>query len=54
MTQKINYIKNSNELAVNLKKAREQAELTQKQVGKMVNITRSSLSYYEIGRSLPY
>ncbi len=53
MTQKINYIKNSNELAVNLKKSREQAELTQKQVGKMVNITRSSLSYYEIGRSLP-
>lgn len=53
MIQKINYIENSDELAVNLKKAREQAELTQKQVSKMVSIERSSLSCYEIGRSLP-
>jgi Predicted transcriptional regulator len=53
MTQKINYIENSDELAVNLKKAREKAELTQKQVSKMVSIERSSLSCYEIGRSLP-
>ncbi len=53
MIQKINYIENSDELAVNLKKAREKAELTQKQVSKMVSIERSSLSCYEIGRSLP-
>lgn len=53
MIQKINYIENSDELAVNLKKAREQAELTQKQASKIVNMGRSSLSYYEIGRCLP-
>ena len=53
MIQKINYIENSDELAVNLKKAREKVELTQKQVSKMVSIERSSLGCYEIGRSLP-
>ena len=53
MTSKINYIESPDELASNLKKAREKAELTQKQVSKIVNIERSSLSYYEIGRSLP-
>ena len=53
MTSKINYIESRDELASNLKKAREKAELTQKQVSKIVNIERSSLSYYEIGRSLP-
>lgn len=53
MTSKINYIESRDELASNLKKAREKAELTQKQVSKMVSIERSSLSYYEIGRSLP-
>ena len=53
MTQKINYIKNSDELDANLKKAREKVGLTQKQASKIVNIERSSLSYYEIGRCLP-
>lgn len=53
MTKKINYIESNKELAINLRRAREKAELTQKQVSKMVSIERSSLSYYEIGRSLP-
>lgn len=47
------YIKDNYELGINLKRARENAELTQKQVSKMVSIERSSLSYYEIGRCLP-
>ena len=53
MTKKINYIESNKKLAINLRRAREKAELTQKQVSKIVNIERSRLRYYEIGRSLP-
>jgi len=37
----------------NLKKLREEIGLTQKQVANYLNVTRSTYSYYETGRSLP-
>lgn len=53
MTKKINYIESNKELAINLRRARENAELTQSSVRSAIGLNRSCLTYYELGRSTP-
>lgn len=40
-------------LPLNLKTYREKMELTQKQIAEVLNIDRSTYSYYETGKSIP-
>ena len=47
------YVRNSNELAATLRRARQYRGLTQKEVAMQLNIDRSTYTYYELGRSLP-
>lgn len=47
------YIKNNEELSFNLKRARQQRDLTQKQVAEKLNVDRSTYTYYESGRTTP-
>ena len=47
------YIKDSYELGMNLRKARETADLTQNDVSKIINLNRTSLTYYENGKIKP-
>lgn len=47
------FIKNSEELGRNLKRARECKELTQQNVAEILHVDRSAISYYETGRTLP-
>jgi len=47
------YIQTNKELGTKLKQAREKAELTQSQAGSMIGIGRSSISFYEGGKTLP-
>ncbi|MBQ2671700.1 MAG: helix-turn-helix transcriptional regulator [Clostridia bacterium] len=51
ITQK--YIENSKELGENLKTARINSGLSQDVASKLINLNRSSLSYYENGRNIP-
>ncbi len=53
MTQKINYIESNKELAINLRRARENAGLTQSSASSAIGLNRSCLAYYELGRSTP-
>ena len=53
MINKIRYVNNNRELGINLKKARENAELTQNRVSSAIGLNRSCLAYYELGRSTP-
>ena len=47
------YIKDSYELGMNLKRAREKAELTQNRVSNAIGLNRSCLAYYEHGKTTP-
>jgi len=47
------YIKDSKELGKNLKKARIKSGINQDTASKLINVNRSSLSYYENGRNTP-
>ena len=47
------YIKDSYELGINLKKSRENAELTQNRVSNAIGLNRSCLAYYELGKTIP-
>ena len=47
------YIKDNYELGMNLRKARETADLTQNEVSKIINLDRTSLAYYENGKIKP-
>lgn len=47
------YVKNNEELSFNLKRARQQRDLTQKQVAEKLNVDRSTYTYYESGRTTP-
>ena len=47
------YIKDSYELGMNLKRAREKAELTQNRVSNAIGLNRSCLAYYELGKTTP-
>jgi transcriptional regulator with XRE-family HTH domain len=47
------YIKDSYELGINLKKSRENAELTQNRVSNAIGLNRSCLAYYEHGKTTP-
>jgi len=53
MTKKTKYIQTNKELGTKLKQAREKAELTQSEAGSMIGIDRSSISFYESGKTLP-
>lgn len=53
MTKKTKYIQTNKELGTKLKQAREKAELTQSQAGSMIGIDRSSISFYEGGKTPP-
>lgn len=53
MTKEINYVENMKQLGMNLKRARESTELTQEKVGWAIGLNRSSLAYYELGRTIP-
>ena len=53
MTKKTKYIQTNKELGTKLKQAREKAELTQSEAGSMIGIDRSSISFYEGGKTLP-
>ena len=47
------YIKDNYELRMNLRKARETADLTQNEVSKIINLDRTSLACYENGKIKP-
>lgn len=47
------YITEKKELAENIKKIRESFGLTQDEVAKVLNLERSSFSYYETGKTKP-
>ncbi len=47
------YIKSKKELGENLKKARIKSGISQDDVSKLININRSSISYYESGVNIP-
>lgn len=53
MINKIRYVNDSRELGINLKKARENAQLTQNRVSSAIGLNRSCLSYYEKGKTTP-
>ena len=53
MIKKTRYIQTNNELGTKLKQARKKAELTQNQVSNIIGIDRSSISFYESGKTLP-
>lgn len=47
------YIKNSKELGKNLREARIKSGISQDTASKLINVNRSSLSYYEHGKNTP-
>lgn len=47
------YIKSNEELGRNIKRARESKNLTQQNIADILNVKRSTVSYYESGRALP-
>ena len=47
------YIKNKKELAENLKLIRYWKGLSQAQIAKVLNLDRSTYSYYELGKTEP-
>lgn len=47
------YIKSKKELGENLKKARIKSGISQDVVSKLINLNRSSISYYESGVNIP-
>lgn len=47
------YIKDSYELGMNLKRAREKAEFTQNRASNAIDLNRSCLAYYELGKTTP-
>ena len=53
MQKQIKYIRNKEQLGINLKRARENAELTQSKVSRAISLNRSSLAYYELGKTTP-
>lgn len=53
MIKKTRYIQTNNELGTKLKQARKKAELTQNQVSNIIGIDRSSIAFYEGGKTLP-
>ena len=53
MIKKTRYIQTNKELGTKLKQARKKAELTQNQVSNIIGIDRSSISFYESGKTLP-
>lgn len=53
MIKKSRYIKNSNELGINLKLARQRANITQSTASLAVGLNRSCIAYYELGKNLP-
>ena len=50
MIKKSRYIKNSNELGINLKLARQKANITQSTASLAVGLNRSCIAYYELGK----
>ena len=53
MIKEINYIDNTEQLGINLRKARENAELTQSKASGSIGLNRSCLTYYELGKTTP-
>ena len=53
MKKDINYVDDTKQLGMNLKRAREKAELTQKRVSNAIGLNRSCLAYYELGKTTP-
>lgn len=51
--ENLQLVKNSKELAKNLKFFRLKSDLTQDEVARMLNIDRSTYSYYETGKTIP-
>lgn len=53
MKKDINYVDDTKQLGMNLKRAREKAELTQNRVSNAIGLNRSCLAYYELGKTTP-
>ena len=53
MKKDINYVDDTKQLGMNLKRAREKAELTQNRVSNAIGLNRSCLAYYECGKTTP-
>ena len=53
MKKDVHYIDNIKQLGMNLKRARENAELTQNRVSNAIGLNRSCLAYYELGKTTP-
>ena len=53
MIKKSRYIKSSKELGINLKLARQKANITQSTASLAVGLNRSCIAYYELGKNLP-
>ena len=49
----MSYVRTNDDVAFNLKKARQYKGLTQSEIASKLNVDRSTYSYYESGRSLP-
>ena len=53
MKKDINYVDDTKQLGMNLKRAREKAKLTQNRVSNAIGLNRSCLAYYELGKTTP-
>ena len=53
MKKDINYVDDTKQLGMNLKRARENALLTQNRVSNAIGLNRSCLAYYECGKTTP-
>ena len=53
MKKDINYVDDTKQLGMNLKRARENALLTQNRVSNAIGLNRSCLAYYEHGKTTP-
>lgn len=53
MKKDINYVDDTKQLGMNLKRARENALLTQNRVSNAIGLNRSCLAYYELGKTTP-
>lgn len=53
MLKKSRYIKSRKELGINLKLARQKANITQSMASIAVGLNRSCIAYYELGKNLP-